>query len=99
MWVHQVRGFRGAEHKSFGTREEAEEYMGNVAASTSGPAMPRPPIQSPVQLKVKRSRSLSPGPGQPSIKFEVCLDYGQDCQDMVLMSRVFSVLSISVLLV
>ena len=79
MSVYQVKGFRGGEHKSFATREEAEQYIGPIVATTSGPAIPRaspiPPGQSPALAK--RSRSLSPGRGQPSMKAEVYVGHVQ----------------------
>lgn len=63
----QVKGFSGAEFKSFSSREEAEEFTGNVAASTPGPALsPIAFAHSPVPVK----RSRSPGLGHPSNRAE-----------------------------
>jgi hypothetical protein len=96
MWGHQVKGFPGAEFKSFSSREEAEQFTGNVAASTPGPAMsPKAFAHSPVPVK----RSRSPGPGHPSNRAEVCLCHVQYCQDMILMSRVTRKMLLSALLV
>jgi len=53
-----VNGYAGAEHKSFSTPQEAEEYMNGVSVSKSGPAIsqssPKRPSPFPVPGKVKR---------------------------------------------
>ena len=93
MWGHQTNGFSGAEFKSFPSREEAEEFMGNAEESTPGPAMSQTssaklPAHSPVPVTVKRSRSLSPGPGRASTIAQVRLSHVRYCQGIVLMSGV-----------
>lgn len=65
-----MNGYAGAEHKSFGTRQEAEEYMNatGISASTSKPATSQSsrkrPLPSPVPVKVTRPFF---------VKTEVCL--------------------------
>jgi len=53
-----VNGYVGARHKSFGTPQEAEQYMNGVSASASGTAMsqssPKRPLPFSVPAKVRR---------------------------------------------
>lgn len=54
----QVNGYVGAQHKSFGTAQEAEQYMNGVSATASGPAMsqssPKRPLPFSAPGKVRR---------------------------------------------
>ena len=79
FWGLQVHGYRGNQFKGFDCRTEAERYMMSEGSSTmlliksENPKTSSRKVKSPTLVKVKRTRSTSPRPGQrPSTTAEVC---------------------------
>lgn len=81
MWGDQVQGFKGNMFKSFNSRIEAQQYMDDSKASTSGPSLLQKPAlsetvqrrpKSPTPLGVKRkhsyiSTSMAAQPPSPQV--------------------------------